>query len=98
DALPELKRLKKILTDNPNIIIQLGSHTDQNGGVGYNKDLSENRAKAVVKYLAENGISPGRVSWVCLGKSQPRGYTELNDQDEQANRRTEFQILSIDFE
>ena len=97
DALPELRRLKKILTDNPNIIIQMGSHTDSNGPDGYNSNLSENRAKAVVKYLAENGIAPGRLSWFGYGESVPLIFPEQSDQDEQANRRTEFQILSIDF-
>lgn len=97
DALPELRRLIKILTDNPNIIIQMGSHTDTNGTDAYNKVLSENRAKAVVKYLADNGITPSRLSWFGFGESEPLIYPELNDQDEQANRRTEFRITSIDF-
>ncbi|RMG74686.1 MAG: hypothetical protein D6722_02160 [Bacteroidetes bacterium] len=97
DALPELKRLIKILNDNPNIIIQMGSHTDTNGTDAYNKRLSENRAKAVVKYLADNGISPSRLSWFGFGESEPLIFPETSDQDEQANRRTEFRITSIDF-
>ena len=97
DALPELRRLIKILNDNPNIMIQMGSHTDTNGTDPYNKTLSENRAKAVVKYLADNGISPSRLSWFGFGESEPLIYPETNDQDEQANRRTEFRITSIDF-
>lgn len=97
DALPELKRLLKILNDNDNIIIQMGSHTDSNGEEPYNKNLSENRAKAVVKYLAQNGIDPARLTWFGFGESEPLVTPELSDQDEQANRRTEFRILSIDF-
>lgn len=98
DALDELEFLIKILNDNPNIMIQMGSHTDSNGTEMYNKELSNNRARAVVKYLADNQISPGRLSWFGFGESDPLIYPELSDDDEQANRRTEFRITSIDFE
>ncbi|GAB4409394.1 MAG: OmpA family protein [Bacteroidia bacterium] len=97
DAIPTLNKLVKLLYQNPNITIQLGSHTDSNGSDPYNKGLSENRARAVVKYLAENGIDPGRLLWFGFGESQPLIFPETNDQDEQANRRTEFRITSIDF-
>ena len=97
DALPELKKLLELLNINNNIIIQMGSHTDSNGPDGYNKNLSENRAQAVVKYLQENGIDPARLTWFGFGESDPLVMPEMSDQDEQANRRTEFRILSIDF-
>ena len=98
DALDDLKYLIKILQQNPNITIQMGSHTDSNGTESYNKDLSNNRARSVVKYLADNGIEPSRLSWFGFGESAPLIYPELSDEDEQANRRTEFRITSIEFE
>lgn len=98
DALDELEFLIKILNDNPNIMIQMGSHTDSNGTEPYNKDLSNNRARAVVRYLADNGINPDRLTWFGFGESDPLIYPELSDEDEQANRRTEFRITSIEFD
>lgn len=98
DALVELRYLRKVLEQNPNIVIQLGSHTDSNGTLVYNKGLSENRAKAVVKYLVENNVSPARITWFGYGETDPLIFPETNDEDEQANRRTEFRITSIDFE
>ncbi len=98
DALLELNRLVKILRQNANITIQLGSHTDTNGTLKYNDVLSNNRAKAAIKYLADNGINPNRLSWLGFGELKPLIYPELTDEDEQANRRTEFRITSIDFD
>ncbi len=98
DALTELKKLVRLLEDNPNIDIELGSHTDSNGTEPYNFNLSNNRAKAVVKFLAENDIDPGRLEWFGYGESQLMIFPEMSDQDEQANRRTEFKILRIDFD
>ena len=98
DALVELKKLVKLLEQNANINIELGSHTDSNGTEPYNFTLSNNRAKAVVRFLAENNISPSRLTWFGYGESQMLVFPELSDEDEQANRRTEFRIMSIDFD
>lgn len=97
DAIIELNNLVKIMVQNPNITIQLGSHTDTNGGDEYNRVLSDNRAKACVRYLVESGIAPARIAWKGYGESNPLIFPEVTDQDEQANRRTEFRVLSIDY-
>lgn len=98
DALIELTGLIMLLNENPNIDIELGSHTDSNGTEPYNFKLSDNRAKAVVKFLAENGINPERLTWFGYGESQMMIFPELNEEDEQANRRTEFRVTRIDFD
>lgn len=97
DALSELAKLVDLLNKNPNITIELGSHTDSNGTPTYNINLSDNRAKAVVKFLVENGIDPARLTWRGFGENQLLIYPEMSDFDEQANRRTEFRIMSIEF-
>jgi outer membrane protein OmpA-like peptidoglycan-associated protein len=96
DAAVELDRLAVILERNPTLRILIGAHTDTNGTEAYNIKLSNNRAKAVVEYLRQKGIDPRRLTWVGYGESQPLIYPELSDEDEQANRRAEFRILSID--
>lgn len=98
ESVEELDSLIALLTINPNITIQIGSHTDSNGSEPYNKSLSERRAESVVRYLIENGISGDRLEWYGWGESQLLVYPEMSDEDEQLNRRTEFQILTIDFD
>lgn len=97
-AKQELDNLAKLLGKNPNITIRVGSHTDSNGSESYNKTLSENRAKEAVKYLIENGVASDRLQWFGYGESELLIYPELSDEDEQLNRRSEFRILSIDYQ
>lgn len=96
-SVTELTRLTQLLNQNGNITIQIGSHTDSNGSEPYNKTLSENRAKSVVTFLIENGITPARLNWFGFGETELLFYPEQNDEEEQLNRRTEFRILSIDY-
>jgi outer membrane protein OmpA-like peptidoglycan-associated protein len=97
DAVLELSNLLTILRQNPNITIVLGSHTDTNGTPQYNKILSENRAKAVIRYLVDNNIDPARLYWIGRGEENPLVYPEMSDEDEQINRRTEFRVKSIEY-
>ena len=97
DAALELDKLLGMLLANPQITIQLGSHTDTNGSEGYNKLLSERRAMAAVKYLADKGVNPERLSWFGFGEGSPIYAPEKSDYEEQENRRTEFRITSFDF-
>lgn len=98
ESVEELNRLIGLLTLNGNISIQIGSHTDSNGSEPYNKTLSENRAKSVVTFLIENGVAPDRLKWFGFGESELIYYPEKTDEEEQMNRRSEFRILSIDYE
>jgi outer membrane protein OmpA-like peptidoglycan-associated protein len=94
----ELNRLVKIMNDNPGLVIQVGSHTDTNGSEEYNRPLADKRARSVVDYLVKAGIDRGRLSSFGYGESQPLIYPEMSEADEQANRRTEFRILSLDYD
>jgi outer membrane protein OmpA-like peptidoglycan-associated protein len=57
NAKPNLEKLVFILTENPELIIELGSHTDSRGSDDYNRELSQKRAESVVQYLVNSGIS-----------------------------------------
>lgn len=65
-----------ILDDNPNISIELASHTDFRGRDAYNQDLSQRRAQSVVDYLISRGIAPDRVKAVGYGESVPKTITK----------------------
>ena len=93
ESANELDRLIKLLTDNPTLKIELGSHTDNKGSDEYNQKLSQSRSQSVVTYLIGKGILTDRLV--------AKGYGETvavatNDTEEgrQENRRTDFKILS----
>ena len=92
ESVSELERLRKLLTDVPNLVIEISGHTDDVGSDTYNQKLSERRAQAVVKYLVDNGVIESRLQAIGYGEAQP---IESNDGPEgrQNNRRTEFKIL-----
>lgn len=118
-----LDELAQVLRDNPNVTIEMASHTDRKGSEAYNINLSGRRARSVIDYLISVGISPDRLQSQGYGKSRPKTITKklarehpqfkegdvlseefiatLSPEDQevadQINRRTEFQVLSIDY-
>lgn len=88
----ELNRLKNLLNEHPNIRIQINGHTDNVGSETKNLTLSENRAKAVLNYLVQQGISPTRMQTKGYGETQA---IDTNDTPEGRanNRRTAFVII-----
>lgn len=76
DLLPEskdsLNYLYNIMVDNPNIVIQLRSHTDFRGKDAYNEKLSQRRAQSCVDYLIkEKGVAPDRIVAKGMGEKEP---------------------------
>lgn len=76
DSKTALNELIAVLHDNPNVTIEMASHTDRWGSDAYNINLSERRAKSVVDYLVENGISRDRLQPHGYGKSRPKTVTK----------------------
>ena len=118
-----LDSLAQVLRDNPNVTIEMASHTDRHGTDEYNIGLSGRRAKSVIDYLISVGIQPERLQSRGYGETKPNNITKklarlypqfkegdilteeyilkLSPEDQekadQINRRTEFQVLSIDY-
>ena len=88
----ELDELVKYMELKPNIKIEVGGHTDDEGSESGNLILSENRANAVRDYLMSKGIDGNRIKAKGYGESNPIG-----DNDTEAgralNRRTEIRII-----
>jgi outer membrane protein OmpA-like peptidoglycan-associated protein len=93
ESAAELNRLTKLLNDVPTMKIEISGHTDNIGSNQYNKQLSAARAKSVVDYLINKGISAGRLTSVGYGETQPIASNET-EEGRQINRRTEFKVLS----
>lgn len=94
ESYPELKRLIKLLNDNPAIQIELSGHTDNVGSDADNMSLSQNRADAVVAYLTENGIKANRLTAKGYGETQPVA-TNDTEEGKQLNRRVEFTVKNM---
>ncbi len=96
DAEPTLNRLASVLQHNPDIRIQLGSHTDCRGNDNYNQNLSQRRAQSAVNYLISKGIDASRLSAIGYGESQPAvgcACAQCTESEHQANRRTTFKVV-----
>jgi peptidoglycan-associated lipoprotein len=96
----ELDKLVDILNDNPEIKIEMGSHTDSVASDSYNIELSQRRAESTVNYLIQKGIAPERLTAKGYGESKPIARNSNRDGTDnpagrQRNRRTEFKILEI---
>ncbi len=93
ESANELDRLIKLLTENPTLKIELGSHTDSKGSDEYNQKLSQSRSQSVVTYLIGKGIATDRLVAKGYGETVPVA-TNDTEGGRQENRRTEFKILS----
>ncbi len=72
ESMVSLDKLIETLLDNPNVTIELMSHTDSRDTEEYNQELSQKRAQVVVQYLIEKGIAPERLSPKGYGESTPK--------------------------
>ena len=93
DATPILDSLVQIMTDNPDIYIELGSHTDSRQTAEYNLELSKKRAEAAVNYIIKNGVKSERIRARGYGKTKLLIKNAQTEEQHQKNRRTEFKVL-----
>ena len=68
--------LVRLLTDNPNVVIELGAHCDYKGRNDYNERLSQRRAESVVAHLISKGIDAKRLVAKGYGESSPKVVTK----------------------
>ncbi|MCZ2337411.1 MAG: OmpA family protein [Chitinophagales bacterium] len=95
-AMPTLDKLVKLMQDNPQIKIQLSSHTDCRGDAAYNMELSQKRAQSAVDYLIAKGIPQHKLVAKGYGETALliRCVCEAcTEAEHQINRRTTFKIV-----
>jgi outer membrane protein OmpA-like peptidoglycan-associated protein/tetratricopeptide (TPR) repeat protein len=90
----EINTLYKLLTDNPDMYIEISGHTDNVGSAASNKKLSLNRAKTVFDKLVAKGIDASKLKWEGYGFDKPIA-PNTTAEGRQENRRTEFKVLKI---
>jgi outer membrane protein OmpA-like peptidoglycan-associated protein len=91
------KTLLELMQKAPDLIIEVGSHTDSLGNSEYNKKLSQQRADNVINYLVNKGIEKKRLAAVGYGADKPvaNNYNpdgSDNPEGRDRNRRTEFRV------
>jgi outer membrane protein OmpA-like peptidoglycan-associated protein len=103
DAATELAKMIKIMNDNPNMIVELGSHTDCRGDDATNLALSDKRAKASAEYIKKRITNPSRISGKGFGETMLKTNCGCEgtdkplctEEEHQQNRRTEFIIIKL---
>ena len=103
DILPEseieLNKLIKIMNDNPDIKVELGSHTDSRGSDSYNEWLSQKRSDSAVGYIIKSGITKNKIVAKGYGESklvnECKNGVKCSDTEHRKNRRTEFKIIGL---
>lgn len=91
-SLETLQKIEQLLTDYPEMVIQIAGHTDNQGSEIKNLKLSTERAKAVADFLGTKGIDKGRIKFVGYGSQRPRA-TNTTEEGRLKNRRVEMIIL-----
>ncbi len=86
-----LDQVRTIMEKNPDRSLRIMGHTDNSGSARYNKQLSEQRAKACYEYLIERGIDPDRITYEGFGEEKPIAENDT-PQGREINRRVEFEL------
>ena len=85
-----LDEIAKLLKQSPGLKLLVVGHTDNQGEIQYNHDLSRRRAEAVVKALGANyGIAAERLSAYGVGMLAPAA-TNDSEEGRAKNRRVEL--------
>jgi len=85
----KLLMMATYLKQNTNVRFQIEGHADERGGQEYNIALGDERAVAVKKYLAAQGVAETRMATVSYGEERPI-CREMTEDCWQRNRRAAF--------
>lgn len=92
DSAPLLDQIASLILENDRLKrIRVEGHTDDQGDDAYNLNLSDRRAKSVMRALLERGVQAERLGAVGFGETKPIGDNKKPAGRAQ-NRRVEFMI------
>ncbi len=103
DAALELDKLVQLMKDNPDIIIELSSHTDCRGSASANLSLSDKRAKSSAAYIVSKGIAKNRIKGKGYGEGkllnacacEGKKPSTCSEDEHAQNRRSEFKVTGF---
>ena len=93
-SFAELERVLNFLKNNPNLIVEVGGHTNGWCSHSFANELSDKRAQKVAAYFIENGIAARKIQFRGYGKIEPIASND-NADGRRKNQRVELKILEI---
>ncbi|WP_264564114.1 OmpA family protein [Flavobacterium sp. N3904] len=94
-----LNRVVELMKKYPEMVVEIGSHTDNRGNAKFNLDLSQKRADATRTYIIEQGIVKSRIFGKGYGESVPIvkciPENSCDEEQHELNRRSEFVIKNL---
>ena len=93
EAYRVLDQIAGTLKRYPQLVVEIGGHTDTNGNADMNMNLSLRRAFAVRSYLINSGVQPAQLVARGYGESSPIA-SNTTEAGQAMNRRVELKILS----
>ncbi|KGK32281.1 OmpA family protein [Cellulophaga sp. E6(2014)] len=100
DASKELDKLVEVMSEYPEMVIKIESHTDSRGASDYNRYLSDKRAKSSRDYIISQGIDADRIE-SAIGYGEDKllndcdGSVRCTREKHELNRRSEFIIVKM---
>lgn len=82
----KLQQVAKYLNDNAAFGLIIEGHCDEKGSAEYNRALGERRANSVRNFLANAGVSTGRMKTISYGEDRP-AVKATNESGHAKNRR-----------
>lgn len=91
-SAPLLDSVADIISRCPGLKIEVSGHTDADGSPAANQYLSQQRAKAVVRYLVQKGLAEDRFTATGYGEDKPI-FANDTAEHKARNRRIEFALV-----
>ena len=94
-----LMALATLMKDNPDLTVEIGSHTDSRGKEIKNLELSQARAMNVIDFLIDHDVDKSRLFPKGYGETQLKNkcksFVECTEAEHRINRRTELKVLGV---
>jgi outer membrane protein OmpA-like peptidoglycan-associated protein len=94
DEKDKLDQAIQNLASVKNYVIEVEGYTDRTGRKDYNVALSQQRADAVLRYLAVHNVAPRKIHVVAIGSEDPNADNKTRA-DRKENRRVDVRVYSL---
>lgn len=89
DSKPVVQEIATLLRTDPRLKLKVEGHTDNSGEAAHNRELSRQRAEAVVRAVAGTGIDGTRLQAAGMGADKPLA-DNATEEGRARNRRVEL--------
>jgi outer membrane protein OmpA-like peptidoglycan-associated protein len=93
-SYPALDEVAKALNDNKGFRVSIEGHASSEGTDDHNQNLSNDRAEAVLEYIAHKGVARDRLTFAGFSSSRPI-QSNTTESGREANRRVDFVVHFI---